>query len=276
MSISGGVYNAILAGHKAGCDVVQLFTKQSNQWKAKVLTDEEIERFYKEQKATKVKAVCAHTSYLINLGSPDDKLFEKSRESFKVEIQRCDILGIPNLVIHPGSHVGSGEEAGLKRIADAINKTFEEMPDSKTVVCLETTAGQGTNLGYKFEQLAEIIEMVEDKERMGVCMDSCHIFAAGYHITDPVEFKATVRQFDSIIGLNKLKIFHLNDSKKPHGSKRDRHQHIGQGEMGIEPFRNIINERRFARVPMILETPKGDDLKEDMENLAVLRSLKKR
>lgn len=273
MSIAGGVYNAPLHGEKATCDVVQIFTKNNNQWKAKELTDEEVERFFEEQKRTGVKVVCAHDSYLINLASPDRTIFDKSYTAFKIELERCDRLQVPNLVMHPGSHVGSGEEAGINKIAEAFNRIFDDLPDNKTVVCLETTAGQGTNLGYKFEQLAAIIEKVEDKDRMGICLDTCHVFAAGYPLIDEKEFKATVRDFNKIIGLKKLQVIHLNDSKKPFGSKVDRHEHIGKGTLGLEPFRNLLNDRRFNRVPKILETPKEKDLKEDIENLKILRSL---
>jgi len=273
MSIAGGVFNAPILGEKATCDVVQIFTKSSNQWRAKPLEDEEINRFFEEQKKTGVKVVCAHDSYLINLASPDDTLFGKSYDAFKVELERCHVLKIPYLVMHPGSHVGSGEDTGLKRIAGAFNRMFGELPDNKTAVCLETTAGQGTNLGYKFEQLARIIDMIEDKRRMAVCLDTCHIFAAGYRLQDEKEYKATMKEFNKIIGLKNLKVIHFNDSKKPFGSKKDRHEHIGQGELGLEPFRNILNDKRLNKIPKILETPKGEDLKEDIENLKILRSL---
>ena len=273
MSIAGGVFNAVLDGEKAGCEVVQIFTKQSNQWKAKPLTDDEITRFFDEQKRSRVKVVCAHTSYLINLGSPDDDLYRKSIEAFKIEMERCDVLKIPQLVMHPGSHVGSGEETGLRRIADAFNRILGELPDNKTSICIESTAGQGTNLGYKFEQMARIINMVEDKERVSVCLDTCHIFAAGYKLQDPKDYRATMKEFDDIVGLKRLQVIHFNDSKKPFGSKKDRHEHIGGGELGLEPFRNIMNDRRLNRVPKILETPKSDDLHEDIENLKILRSL---
>lgn len=273
MSIAGGVYNAVLHGRRAGCDVVQIFTKQSNQWRAKPLTGDEIEQFFQEQKGTGVKVACAHDSYLINLASPDDSLYKKSMDSFKLELERCDVLRIPYLVMHPGSHVGSGEDAGLKRIAEAFNRLFDQMPDSKTAVCLETTAGQGTNLGYRFEQLAQIIDMVADKTRMAVCFDTCHVFAAGYPLRDLNEYRKTMKEFDSILGLKRLKVIHFNDSKKPFGSKKDRHEHIGKGELGLEPFRNMLNDRRLAKIPKILETPKSEDLHEDIENLKILRSL---
>jgi deoxyribonuclease-4 len=273
MSIAGGVFNAVLDGQKAGCDTVQIFTKQSNQWKAKPLSDEEVERFFEEQRRTGVTVSCAHDSYLINLGSPDNGLYKKSIDSFRTEIERCDRLKIANLVMHPGSHVGSGEETGLKRIADALNRIFNDLSGSRTVVCLETTAGQGTNLGYRFEQLARIIEMVDDKTRLGVCLDTCHVFAAGYALQDPKDYKATMSEFDRILGIKRLRVMHFNDSMKPFASKKDRHEHIGNGEMGLEPFRNILNDRRLTKLPKILETPKGPDLQEDIDNLKILRSL---
>jgi deoxyribonuclease-4 len=276
MSISGGAFNAPLAGKKATCDTIQIFTKSSNQWRAKPLGDEEISRFFEEQKSTGVTVACAHDSYLINLASPDAELYNKSIDAFGIELERCAVLQIPNLVMHPGSHVGSGEEAGLKRIAESFNKLFNRLSDNKTVVCLETTAGQGTNLGYRFEQLAQIMEMVEDKDRMGICLDTCHIYAAGYPLKDEKEYKATIKEFDTILGLERLKVIHLNDSKKSFGSKVDRHEHIGQGELGLEPFRHLLNDRRMAKIPMILETPKGEELLEDIENLKILRSLVKK
>lgn len=273
MSISGGVFNAVLDGKKATCDTVQIFTKSSNQWRAKTLGDEEISRFLGEQQKTGVSVSCAHDSYLINLGSPDKELFKKSIEAFQIELERCQTLKVPCLVMHPGSHVGSGEEVGLKRIAQAFNKLFDSAPDNKTMVCLETTAGQGSNLGYKFEQLAQIIDWIEDKSRIGICLDTCHIFAAGYPLQDEKDYKATISEFDHVLGLDRLKIIHVNDSKKGFGSKVDRHEHIGKGELGLEPFRHILNDKRLLNVPKILETPKGDELLEDIENLKILRSL---
>jgi deoxyribonuclease-4 len=273
MSIAGGVFNAIRHGAAAGCDVVQIFTRQSNQWKAKPLTDEDVSSFLAAQKETGVRAVCAHNSYLINLASPNDDLWEKSYTSMKEEYERCHTLKIPNIVMHPGSHVGSGEEAGLKRIGRALNRLLSDLPDVKTAVCLEITAGQGTNLGYKFEQLASIIDMVEDKSRMGVCLDSCHLFGAGYALQTEKEYRATMKHFNDLIGYKYLKVYHLNDSLKPFAARKDRHEHIGKGLMGLEPFRFIMNDSRLRRVPKILETPKGEDYREDIENLRILRSL---
>lgn len=272
VSISGGVYNAPHNGLEATCDVVQIFTKSSNQWKAKPLTYEDSQKLAAAQKETGVDVVCAHDSYLINLASPDQALFQKSYEAFLDEMRRCDFLNIPCLVMHPGSHVGSGEEAGLKKIAEAFNKMFEADSDGKVIVCLETTAGQGTNLGYTFEQLAQIIDLVENKNRLGICLDTCHVFAAGYPIATEKDYKATLKSFDQILGLDRLKVIHVNDSKKDFGSKVDRHEHIGQGSIGKEPFGFFLNDRRLAKVPMILETPKASAA-EDIANLKLLRSL---
>lgn len=272
MSIAGGVYNAPHNGKEATCDVIQIFTKSSNQWKAKKLTDDDIEKFAAAQEETGVRTVCAHDSYLINLASPDARLHKISYDAFFHEMERCDLLGIPNLVMHPGSHVGSGEEAGLRKIAESFNRMFADALDGKVTVCLETTAGQGTNLGYTFEQLAAIIDIVENKARMGICMDTCHIFAAGYPISTQQEFDETIRKFDQAIGLSKLRIIHCNDSKKEFGSKRDRHEHIGKGFIGKKPFGFFLNDKRLEHIPKILETPKKSAA-EDRNNLKVLRSL---
>lgn len=275
-SIAGGVFNAIYRGQKATCDTIQMFNKSNNQWRAKILTDEEIEQFFQAIEETGVTVSCSHSSYLINIASPDPALNKKSIESLKVEMQRCNTLKIPNLVMHPGSHVGSGEEAGLNTISDRINDLFDNLPDNSVTLCLEATAGQGTNLGYTFEQLAYIIDRVENKDHMGICLDSCHIFAAGYPLIDPKEYRKTIKTFDEVVGLDRLRVFHLNDSKKEYGSKRDRHEHIGEGFIGLEGFYNIVNDPKLRSVPKIIETPKGDELLEDIQNLKVLRGLVKK
>lgn len=272
MSIAGGVFNAPHNGKEATCDVIQIFTKSSNQWRAKALTDEDAEKFIAAQKETSVNVVCAHDSYLINLASPDKALHEKSYNAFFEEMRRCDLLGIPNLVMHPGSHVGSGEEAGLKRIAESFNRMFDDDPDGRVIICLETTAGQGTNLGYTFEQLARMIEMVENKSRLGICLDTCHIFASGYAIGTEEDYKATMKAFDRILGLKNLRIIHVNDSKKGYGSKVDRHEDIGKGAIGKKPFGFFLNDPKLAKIPKILETPKKSAA-DDIRNLRVLRSL---
>ncbi len=274
-SIAGGVFNAVERGHKATCDTIQMFNKSNNQWRAKKLDPKEIDKFFEAIETTGVTVALSHTSYLINIASPDDSLGEKSRRSLRKEMQRCNLLKIPNLVMHPGSHVGSGEETGMARIVENINRMFDDLSGNDVTLLLESTAGQGSNLGYRFEQLAQMIDGIEDKDHMGVCLDTCHIFAAGYPLTDPTEYKGTIKQFDDVVGLDLLKVIHMNDSKKEFGSRKDRHEHIGKGYIGLEGFRNIVNDRRLKNVPMILETPKGDDLAEDIENLAVLRGLVK-
>ncbi len=274
-SISGGVFNAITRGQTATCDTVQIFNKSNSQWRAKKLTAEEIDKYFAAIEETGVSVACSHSSYLINIGSPKDELLVKSRNSLQEETKRCNLLGIPNLVFHPGSHVGSGEEPGMDRIAENMNKVLASISDNTVTLCLETTAGQGSNLGYTFEQLAYTMDRIEDRDHVGVCLDTCHIFAAGYPITDPKDYRKTIKHFDSVIGLDKLKIVHANDSKTELGSKKDRHEHIGEGHIGIEAFANFVNDRRFRKIPFILETPKETDLTEDIENLERLRSLVK-
>ena len=274
-SISGGVFNAVLLGQRAGCDTIQMFNKSSNQWRAKKLGGDEIDKYFKAIEETGVTVATSHTSYLINIASPDKDLNAKSYSALKEEMERCNELKIPNLVLHPGSHVGTGEEAGLGRIADNINKMFAELSGNTCCLLLETTAGQGSNLGSKFEQLAWIISKIEKTEQIGVCLDTCHIFAAGYPISELADYKKTMKQFDETIGVKRLRIIHMNDSQKPFASQRDRHEHIGKGCIGLEAFRNIVNDPKLKNVPKILETPKGDDVAEDVENLRVLRSLVK-
>jgi deoxyribonuclease-4 len=253
-----------------------MFNKGNNQWKAKKLEKEEVDKFFKAIEDTGVTVSTSHTSYLINIASPDKKLMGISRSSLKEEMERCNVLKIPNLVMHPGSHVGTGEEEGIKRISANINKIFDELKDNTVCLLLETTAGQGSHLGYTFEQLAQMIDGVEDKAHLGVCIDTCHIFSAGYPISESKDYKATMKKFDDVIGLDKLKIIHMNDSMKGFGERKDRHEHIGKGKIGIEAFRNIVNDPKLKKVPMILETPKEEDLKDDIENLKVLRGLVKK
>lgn len=273
MSIAGGLAKSFARGLQVGCEAMQIFTKSDRQWAAKPLLAEEIAAFRAEQARSGIGPVVVHDSYLINLAAPADELWEKSIAAFAHELERCDALGIPFLVTHPGAHTGSGEEAGLEREAVALNRVFEQGVGGDTVVLLETTAGQGSCLGNRFEHLARLFELVPHHERLGVCVDSCHIFAAGYDIRTADTYAATFAEFDRVVGLDKVRCFHLNDSQKDLGSRVDRHSHIGQGCIGLEAFRLLVNDARFRGIPMIIETPKGDEMAEDVENLMLLRSL---
>jgi deoxyribonuclease-4 len=273
MSIAGGVDKAILRGHEVGCDTIQIFTRSPRQWRPRVLKDEEILRFQQRREETKVDPVIAHDCYLINLGSPDEDLWQKSLLVLIEELAHCEALSIPSLVIHPGSHVGTGEEAGLRRIAHALDRARSRTVGYGVEVLLEITAGQGTNLGYSLGQLAHLLELVADDSWLGICFDTCHAFAAGYELRNLEGHEATFQELDELIGLQRLKCIHLNDSKGDLGSRLDRHEHIGQGFLGLEPFRILLNDERFQELPMVLETPKGPDYKEDKESLRVLRSL---
>lgn len=275
MSIAGGYHKAVEAAATLGMDCVQIFTKNNNQWRAKPLTPEEIAAFRDALERTGVQAPCAHDSYLINLASPDDALWNKSLDAFVVELERAEALGLVGVVMHPGSHVGSTPEQGLARIVEALNRAHRCTPGFETQTLLETTAGQGTNLGFRFEHLASILARVAEPQRCGVCVDTCHIFAAGYPLIAAAEYAATMAEFDRIIGLDRICAFHLNDSVKDLGSRVDRHAAIGAGKLGLEPFRHLLNDRRFARVPMYFETPKGEQDGESLDaiNLRTLRSL---
>lgn len=274
-SIAGGVYKSIERGKQATCDTIQIFNKSNSQWRAAKLKPDDVDKYFQLIEETGVTVATSHTSYLINIASPDPALNEKSYKSLKEEMERCELLKIPNLVMHPGSHVGSGEEVGMNLIAGKINRLFDELDNNSVTLLLETTAGQGTNLGCTFEQLAHIIDRVENKNQIGVCLDTCHVFAAGYPLVDPKDYKKTVKTFEEVVGLDRLRIIHMNDSLKEFGSRRDRHEHIGKGFIGLDGFRNIVNDKRLKNIPMILETHKGEDLAEDIENLKVLRGLVK-
>jgi deoxyribonuclease IV len=273
MSISGGVHKAIERGASLNLDCLQIFTKSSNQWKAKPYSKEEISMFSQLLTKSRINPVVAHASYLINLASPEDALWEKSRDSFIEELLRCDQLNIPYIVIHPGSHKGSGEKEGILRIARALNQLYSGENAPRARVLLETTSGQGSNLGYNFEQLAAMIEKSGYPDKVGICLDTCHIFSAGYDIRTSRAYAETFKQFDSIIGLEKLKAIHLNDSKKELSSRIDRHEHIGKGFIGLSGFRNLVNDDRLDKTPMILETPKDEEMKLDRMNLEIINSL---
>jgi deoxyribonuclease-4 len=273
MSVAGGHALAIERATAFNMTACQIFTKNANQWNAKPIAPEAAETFRATLSASAIGFVVAHDSYLINLASPDESLRQRSITAFGDELQRCAQLGVPWLVTHPGAHMGTGVDEGVGRVASALNQLFDELPDLGVTVLLETTAGQGTCLGRSFEELAMILALVEDQTRVGVCFDTCHVFAAGYDIRDAEAYATTMQAFDDSIGLERLRAFHLNDSKKGLGARVDRHANIGEGELGTEAFRLLLNDERFAGHPGILETPKGDDGEEDRRNLATLSGL---
>ena len=275
MSIAGGYHNAVEAAAECKMDCVQLFTKNNNQWRAKPITDAEAERFRGALDALGVSHPISHDSYLINMASPDKALWKKSVDAFVVELLRAEQLGIPYVVAHPGAYTTSSEEAGIKAIVRALDEVHRQTKGIAVKCLLETTAGQGSNLGWQFEQLAAMLEGVQNPERLGVCFDTCHVFAAGYAMDTEKAYKDMMRQFNRLIGVKQIKAFHLNDSKKPLGSRVDRHEHIGRGEMGRAPFKHLMNDRRFRRTPMYLETPKGErnGTAWDVINLRALRRM---
>lgn len=251
---------------------MQIFLKNSNQWKAKPLTGEDAALYQEAQVRTAIHPVVAHSSYLINLASPDPTLYEKSFDALREELQRANCLGVPFVIIHPGAHMGAGEQAGISRIAGALNRVLDRV-EPPVGILLENTAGQGTTLGHNFQQLALILDRIRESNRVGACLDTCHLFAAGYDIRTEERYRKTMREFDRLVGIERIHVFHVNDCKRELGSRIDRHMHIGRGFIGIQGFRCLINDRRFSHTPKILETPKGKDLKEDRMNLRTLRRL---
>jgi deoxyribonuclease-4 len=274
-SIAGGYYKAVESAAKLNMDVVQLFTKNNNQWRAKPISPAEIDEFRAALKATGIRFPVAHDSYLINLASPDDALWQKSLEAFTIELERAEALGLIGVVMHPGSHVDSSADEGFKRIVKALDQVHQRTKGFRALTLLETTAGQGSNLGYRFEHLARIANHVAAPERIGVCLDTCHIFVAGYPITSKAEYAATMGEFDRVVGIERIRAFHLNDSVRELGSRVDRHAKIGAGKLGLAPFRHLLNDPRFAGTPMYLETPKGVEDGENLDaiNLRTLRGL---
>jgi deoxyribonuclease-4 len=275
-SINGGVSTAVDLAEKLGFTAMQIFTKNNSRWYSKELSEKEIEKYKTRLKTSNIKFVVAHDSYLINLCSKDPEILKKSRDSFLDELKRCKMLDIPHLNFHPGTHGGLGEDEGIKLIADSINIVHSKTQGFKVTSMIETTAGQGTAIGYKFEHLQKIIDLIDEKDRMTVCIDTAHIFAAGYDIKDPTNYKVVINEFDNIVGLERLRCMHMNDSKKPLVSKVDRHEHIGKGFIGIQGFTNIMNDKRIEHIPKILETPKGKEQLEDLVNLKLLKNLIKK
>jgi deoxyribonuclease IV len=275
MSIAGGCHNALTAAKDHDFETVQLFTKNNNQWNAKDLSAADLTLFRATHKATKLKFLTAHDSYLINLASPDPILYQRSLDAFVIEVERAEALGLAYLVMHPGTPTDGDDDAGLRRIIAAFDEIHARCAGCRVKVLLETTAGQGKSLGWRFEHLAAILDDVKESKRLGVCLDTCHVFAAGYPLAPADDYENTMTSFDALIGLARLKVFHMNDSKKPFGSRVDRHEHIGQGHLGLEPFRLLVNDPRFQKIPMIMETPKEGPNDEDMDvvNLQALRGL---
>ena len=300
MSIAGGYYKAIERAEAAGCDCVQVFMTAPRRWPAvpprprkgvtrrrptsdavensissPPIPKSDVQAFQSSLMASRVSHPISHASYLINLASPEKTLWRKSIDAFILELQRAAILGIPYVVLHPGSFMSTSEQRGLRRIITALNEIHCQTRGCRASCLLETTAGQGTSIGWRFEQLAALLEGVDDAFRLGICFDTCHVFAAGYRMGTEADYKSTMREFNKLVGVQRIKAFHLNDSEKPLGSRVDRHAHIGRGKMGLKPFRFLLNDRRFRRVPMYLETAKGveDGIDLDVINLRRLRRL---
>jgi deoxyribonuclease IV len=273
MSIRGGASVAIERARSIGCTAMQVFVKNNMQWFARPLTQDEIHAFLNHVQRRELLSAFGHANYLINLAATNPQFHANSIRALAEELVRADQLELPFLVLHPGAHLGTGEEAGLKKIADSIDEVFRKIPKVKTKIALEITAGQGSCIGHRFEHLAHIIANVREPERLRVCLDTAHLFAAGYDIGSESGVKKTFRDFDRFIGRDRLVAIHVNDSKTHRGSRVDRHEHIGKGRIGLDAFRFIMRSPRFNKIPKVLETPKGNDLAEDVINLRTLRRL---
>lgn len=277
MSMAGGFFRAIERGHNVGCRCVQIFLKNNNQWRASEITDQDVERFHAAVVQYDMDHLIAHCSYLINLASPDKELWKKSLDALVIELHRAARLRIPYVVLHPGAFTTSSQQAGLQQVVRALDEVHRQTRGLQAICLLENTAGQGTCLGWRFEQLAAVLDGVRSPERLGVCLDTCHAFAAGYPLASESDYRQTMRQLQQLVGLNRIKAIHVNDCKRELGSRVDRHEHIGRGQVGIQAFTQLLNDRCFRRVPMYLETPKGDDPKSkrpwDVVNLRRLRRL---
>jgi len=273
MSIAGGVSHSLERGRQTGCECIQIFTRSSRQWAAKPYAAEEVEAFKKARKETGIAMIVAHDSYLVNLGAPDEKLRKKSLDAFIDELQRCEALEVPYLITHPGAHLGAGEEAGIKTIAKSIDEALTACRGYKTMIALEITAGQGSVLGWRFDQMGRIFEAVKENERLRLCFDTEHAFAAGYDIRSREGYEQTFDELARHVGLKRLVAFHINDSMKPLNSRVDRHEHIGKGHLGLETFRRLVNDSRFAGIPMCLETEPGPDMKDITADLRQLQKL---
>lgn len=259
LSVAGGVYRAIETALELHFDTVQVFVKNQRQWRAAPLRSEDVERWFELRATPGFGPPVAHATYLINLASPDRRLWEKSRRAFAEELLRCDLLDIPHLVVHPGASLDGGEAAGIARVAAALNRIFDEAPSLRCMPLLEMTAGQGSCLGRTFGQIGGIVAGLQEPARVGVCIDTCHVFAAGYDLRSADGYAAMMAEAEREVGLERIRCWHLNDSKRELGSRVDRHEHIGRGCIGDAGFANVLGDRRFRGMPMILETPKGLD-----------------
>ncbi len=277
-SIAGGIHKAVERAKEDTCQCVQFFSKNNNQWAAKPLRSGDVARFQQALRACDVSHPLIHDSYLINLASPQKELWHRSIDAFVEELHRAELLGVPYVVTHPGCHTTKTERQGLRRVVHALDAVSRQASDWKVRVLLETTAGQGTSLGASFEHLGFLLGETKRADRLDVCFDTCHVFAAGYPLGTRREYDATMGRFDAVVGLRRIKAFHLNDSKRSLGSRVDRHEHIGRGRMGLEPFRHLMNDPRFRNIPMYLETPKGEEAGESLDavNLRTLRGLMER
>ena len=275
ISIAGGIDNSVVRAVELDCNTMQIFSKNASTWREKILKKDEVENFRENLKKSNINPVFIHASYLVNLASPSDELYFKSINAFVEEMKRVDILLTePYLIVHPGAHTGAGEEYGIQRIIRALNIILEKSAglDLKTMILLEDTAGSGTHLGYTFGQLKRMMEGAKDRKRIGICFDTCHAFAAGYDLSHQKGIEQTLEEIDKYLGLEQLKVIHLNDSKFSLGSRKDRHMHIGKGYIGLEGFKVLVNHKYLKDLPFILETPKYDE-KDDLKNINLVKSL---
>ena len=273
VSTSGGVATIFERAGTIGANALAFFSKNNNQWKAKELTDEIVDEFANLRREAGTHPLMIHASYLINLASRNEAILERSINGMIVELQRAARLGVPSVVLHPGAHMGAGPEGGVDQLARSMDRVHAALPDLEVVTLFETSAGQGSCLGCTFEELGAMIRLIDQSDRVGVCIDTCHIFAAGYDIRTGEGWEAAVAELDREVGIDRVAAFHLNDSKRELGSRVDRHEHIGEGFIGLEPFGRILNDERFQGIPKVLETPKTHPFESDIENLARLRSL---
>ena len=273
VSVAGGVDTSFKRAVELNCTAFQIFTKSNRQWKAKPLNPEEIDRYHEQQVETGITPVICHASYLLNLGTADDAVWQKSIEALIVELERCERLKIPYLVIHPGAHLKAGVEAGLARVSQGLDIVHERLPEVEVKVAVEITAGQGTTLGSTFEEINQIITACQQSDRLAVCFDTCHALAAGYEFRTPESYRTMIDTFDQVVGIDRLTVIHVNGSVKDLGSRVDRHTHIGEGCIGLEPFGYFLNDARFQKVPFLLETPVDKDPEDNLRNLAALREL---